>query len=84
VKKWIKNIAVFIIVAVLSLSLVSCSQATKEKASTNANSAKTEVKATFPLRLLILWVGKCHKKGAEENRFAISINDRVDLRNWCW
>ncbi|MDI3309955.1 MAG: ABC transporter substrate-binding protein [Thermoanaerobacterium sp.] len=50
-KKLIKNIVVFIIVAVLSLSLVSCSQTTKEKASTNANSAKTEVKATFPLKI---------------------------------
>ncbi|AEF17984.1 ABC-type transporter, periplasmic subunit [Thermoanaerobacterium xylanolyticum LX-11] len=50
-KKWIKNIVVFIIVAVLSLSLVSCSQTTKEKASTNANSVKTEVKDTFPLKI---------------------------------
>jgi Periplasmic binding protein. len=51
VKKWIKNIIVFIIVAVLSLSLVSCSQKTQEKTSTNVNSAKTEVKTTFPLKI---------------------------------
>lgn len=50
-KKWIKNIIVFIIVAVLSLSLVSCSQKTQEKTSTNVNSAKTEVKTTFPLKI---------------------------------
>lgn len=50
-KKWIKNIIVFIIVAVLSLSLVSCSQKTPEKTSTNVNSAKTEVKTTFPLKI---------------------------------
>ncbi|MDI3478166.1 MAG: cobalamin transport system substrate-binding protein, partial [Thermoanaerobacterium sp.] len=30
---------------------VSCSQTTKEKTSTNVNSAKTEVKATFPLKI---------------------------------
>jgi len=51
VKKWIKNIAVFIIVAVLSLSLVSCSQKTQEKTATNENTTKTEVKATFPLKI---------------------------------
>ena len=50
-KKWIKNIAVFIIVAVLSLSLVSCSQKTQEKTATNENTTKTEVKATFPLKI---------------------------------
>ncbi|MBE0067924.1 helical backbone metal receptor [Thermoanaerobacterium thermosaccharolyticum] len=50
-KKWIKNIAVFIIVAVLSLSLVSCSQKTQEKTATNDNITKTEVKVTFPLKI---------------------------------
>jgi iron complex transport system substrate-binding protein len=51
VKKWIKNIVVFIIIAVLSLSLVSCSQKTQEKTATNDNTTKTEVKATFPLKI---------------------------------
>ncbi|WKV09932.1 ABC transporter substrate-binding protein [Thermoanaerobacterium sp. CMT5567-10] len=50
-KKWIKNIVVFIIIAVLSLSLVSCSQKTQEKTATNDNTTKTEVKATFPLKI---------------------------------
>ncbi|AST56938.1 iron ABC transporter substrate-binding protein [Thermoanaerobacterium thermosaccharolyticum] len=50
-KKWIKNIVVFIIIAVLSLSLVSCSQKTQEKTATNDNITKTEVKVTFPLKI---------------------------------
>jgi iron complex transport system substrate-binding protein len=51
VKKWIKNIVVFIMIAVLSLSLVSCSQKTQEKTATNENTTKTEVKVTFPLKI---------------------------------
>ncbi|MEG6570037.1 ABC transporter substrate-binding protein [Thermoanaerobacterium thermosaccharolyticum] len=50
-KKWIKNIVVFIMIAVLSLSLVSCSQKTQEKTATNENTTKTEVKVTFPLKI---------------------------------
>lgn len=50
-KRWIKNIIVFIIITVLSLSLVSCSQKTQEKTATNENTTKTEVKATFPLKI---------------------------------
>ncbi|KAA5806328.1 ABC transporter substrate-binding protein [Thermoanaerobacterium thermosaccharolyticum] len=50
-KKWIKNIVVFIMIAVLSLSLVSCSQKTQEKTATNENTTKTEVKITFPLKI---------------------------------
>ncbi|MGF7400424.1 ABC transporter substrate-binding protein [Thermoanaerobacterium thermosaccharolyticum] len=50
-KKWIKNIVVFIMIAVLSLSLVSCSQKTQEKTATNDNITKTEVKVTFPLKI---------------------------------
>ncbi|WP_416318250.1 ABC transporter substrate-binding protein [Thermoanaerobacterium thermosaccharolyticum] len=38
-------------IAVLSLSLVSCSQKTQEKTATNENTTKTEVKVTFPLKI---------------------------------
>ncbi|WP_430351116.1 ABC transporter substrate-binding protein [Thermoanaerobacterium thermosaccharolyticum] len=38
-------------IAVLSLSLVSCSQKTQEKTATNDNITKTEVKVTFPLKI---------------------------------